>query len=255
MAGSGHFPGLRHDRRWRPLLLGKRTVAARVKARRQAHTAPTFGAPRRRRYTLNPRLPYDARLGKRKGRDMPKIDLLPSDDSANGWSRILPQRTPKPSLAGEVRADWVVVGAGFAGLAAARRLAENRPNDRIALIEAQEVGEGASGRNSGFAIDLPHNIGGSMEELDGSRRFMGLARAAIAYLEKQIADHAIACDWSRRGKYLAAVSDKGVAQVLEPFARELEALGEPYRWVEKDDLAGEIGTPFSRARSTRRAAR
>ena len=72
---------------------------------------------------------------------MPKIDLLPSDDSTNGWSRILPQRTPKPSLAGEVRADWVVVGAGFAGLAAARRLAENRPNDRIALIEAQEGSE------------------------------------------------------------------------------------------------------------------
>ncbi len=175
---------------------------------------------------------------------MPKIDLLPSDDTTNGWSRLLPTRTPKPSLAGELRADWVVVGAGFAGLAAARRLAENRPDDSIALIEAQAVGDGASGRNSGFAIDLPHNVGASMEELDDSRRFMGLARAAIAYLEKQIADHAIACDWSRRGKYHAAVSAKGVVEVLEPFARELEALGEPYRWVEKADLASEIGTPY-----------
>ena len=178
------------------------------------------------------------------GRSMPKIDLLPSDDTTNGWSRILPPRAPKPALTDEVRADWVVVGAGFAGLAAARRLAENRPNDRIALIEAQEVGEGASGRNSGFAIDLPHNIGSSLEELDGSQRFMGLARAAVDYLDKQIADHAIDCDWSRRGKYHAAVSEKGVAQVLEPFAKELEALGEPYRWVDKDDLVGEIGTPY-----------
>lgn len=50
---------------------------------------------------------------------MPKIDLLPSDDATNGWSRMLPTRTPKPSLAGELRADWVVVGAGFAGRGAA----------------------------------------------------------------------------------------------------------------------------------------
>ena len=57
---------------------------------------------------------------------MPAITLLPRNDAANGWSRILPPRTPRPPLTGAQRADWVVVGAGFAGLAAARRLAENR---------------------------------------------------------------------------------------------------------------------------------
>jgi hypothetical protein len=58
---------------------------------------------------------------------------------------------------------------------------ENRPNDYIALVNASEVGENASGRYSGFAIDLPHNVGSWMEELEGSHRFMVLAREAIKY--------------------------------------------------------------------------
>ncbi|MEX2650033.1 MAG: FAD-binding oxidoreductase [Alphaproteobacteria bacterium] len=178
---------------------------------------------------------------------MPDVRLLPSDDATNGWSRILPRREPRPPLTGDVRADWAVVGAGFAGLAAARRLARNRPNDRVVLLEAQEVGEGASGRNSGFAIDLPHNVGSSLDELEGSRRTMKLSRAAIEILEASVTSAGIACQWSRRGKYHAAVSPWGRARILEPFARELEALGEPYRWLDRDALTRELGTPYYHA--------
>ncbi len=171
-----------------------------------------------------------------------KIDRLPRDDRTNGWSRILPPRSPKPPLAREIDADWVVVGAGYAGLAAARRLAENRPDEAIVLLEAGEVGENASGRNSGFAIDLPHNVGSSLDELEGSHRFMRLARAAIAELGKQVEMHAIDCDWSRDGKYHAAVSARGVREVLEPFARELEALGEPFTWLDQSAIAEKTGS-------------
>ncbi|MEM7523965.1 MAG: FAD-binding oxidoreductase [Pseudomonadota bacterium] len=171
-----------------------------------------------------------------------KIDRLPKDDHTNGWSAILPPRQPNRPPAGDVAADWVVLGAGYAGLAAARRLAEARPDDSVALIDSGAAGENASGRNSGFAIDLPHNVGSSLEELEGSHRYMALARAAISHLEDVIGAHDIACDWAKTGKYHAAVSPAGVRDVLEPLAKELQALGEPFEWVETAALAETLGS-------------
>ena len=171
-----------------------------------------------------------------------KIGLLPNDDKTNGWSRILPPRTPRPPLDGDIRADWLVIGAGYAGLAAARRLAENCPDQRIVLVEGGEVGENASGRNSGFAIDLPHTTGSSLKELEASRKYMALARAAIAHLEEMVETHAIDCSWARKGKYHTAVSTRGTREVLEPFARELDAIGEPHTWVTGDELRQKLGS-------------
>jgi glycine/D-amino acid oxidase-like deaminating enzyme len=176
-----------------------------------------------------------------------QVSHFPVNDSSNGWSRILPPRTPKAPLAGPQSADWVVIGGGYAGLAAARRLAENRPDDKIILLEAGEIGENASGRNSGFAIDLPHVVGSSMDELEGSHRYMALARAAVAYHETQIERYHIDCDWSQPGKYQTASSDAGVRDFLEPFARELEALNEPYTWIDKADLDQRLGTSHFKA--------
>lgn len=173
---------------------------------------------------------------------MKKISILPGDDKTNGWSGMLPPRQPKPSLQKTVSADWVVLGAGYAGLAAARRLATNRPNDTIAVIEAQQLGEGASGRNSGFGIDLPHNVGSSLEELAKGHSFMKLARAAIASLDEQVRAHNIACEWSQDGKYHAAVTARGANEVLKPTLNELDRLGEPYEWLDAEALSKRLGT-------------
>ena len=176
-----------------------------------------------------------------------QIHHFPVNDNTNGWSKILPPRTPKPALAGSHRVDWVVIGGGYVGLASARRLAENRPNDSILLLEAGESGENASGRNSGFAIDLPHVISSNKDELDGAHRYMALARAAIDYHETQIEKHGIDCDWSQPGKYQTASSEEGVGEFLEPFARELDALDEPYTWIDRDELPKHLGTSHFKA--------
>ena len=172
------------------------------------------------------------------------VKILPREDATNGWSRILPPRTPTTPLKGDVRADWLVVGAGFAGLAAARRLAENRPDDHIVVLEAHEVGEGASGRNSGFAIDLPHNVGGEFEELSGAQGYIRLSRAAIDYLDTCVTKNGIECGYTHRGKYHAARTDLGHEKILKPFARTLDSLGEPYRWIDAAELRKTLGTSY-----------
>ena len=172
-----------------------------------------------------------------------QIKRLPKDDKTNGWSAVLPHRTPHDALNGDVTADWLVLGGGYAGLAAARRLAQNCPDQKIVLVEAGQAGENASGRNSGFGIDLPHNVGSSLDELEGSHRFMRLARMAIDHLEDVVTTHDLQCDWKRAGKYHTAVSARGTKEVLEPFRKELEALGEPYEWIEGEQLLSKLGSP------------
>lgn len=178
---------------------------------------------------------------------MSAIDLLPRDDKSNGWLNILPPRPDKPSLRGDRRADWLVLGAGFAGLAAARRLAELRPGEEILLLEAQAAGEGTSGRNSGFAIDIPHGVGAHLAERPAAARQLRIARAGVAYLETAVRAGGIACNWSRRGKYHAAVKAKGVRTGLMPLRAMLEGLGEPYRWLDRDACRAELGTGYFEA--------
>ena len=170
------------------------------------------------------------------------ISRLPRNDQTNAWSTILLKRTPHTALAKDIKADWLVIGGGYAGLAAARHLALNRPDDSIALVEAGVCGENASGRNSGFIIDLPHTTSSSLDQLEGSHRYLRLARAATAALEKNVSDFGIQCNWSRDGKYHAAVTPAGSQAMLEPYATELTALNEPFEWVEKDTLTAKLGT-------------
>lgn len=172
---------------------------------------------------------------------MTTVRLLPANDTTNGWLRILPRRNTQPALQQDIEADWVVVGAGHAGLAAARRLGELHPGHSIVLLEADEVGQGAQGRNAGFIIDTPHNVGSSLGELAAARDHMQLARTAIQYLSHLVQRHQIDCDWDASGKLHGAISSQGINAILKPTRDTLHALGEPCEWIEGSALHERIG--------------
>lgn len=174
---------------------------------------------------------------------MNSIFNLPHDDRSCGWYAALPEPRPCKRLHGVQKADHVVIGAGFAGLAAARRLAEHLPQSRILLVDAQRVGYGASGRNSGFVIDLPHKFALEHPDPQHKQRLLGLNRAAIDQLQTLIGRHGIDCQWSHAGKYQGAVGERGLAY-LEHFEKLMADLGEPYRVVERNELAGVLGTGY-----------
>src|SRR5262245_43636435 len=112
-----------------------------------------------------------------------KAARTPADLRGSGWYELLPKPPPPRILAGNQKADWVIVGAGFAGLSAARRLSQLVPGDRISVLEAQRVGWGASGRNSGFMIDLPHELSSENYAggLDHDIKQIRMNRAGIAF--------------------------------------------------------------------------
>lgn len=177
-----------------------------------------------------------------------KCKLLPQDDGQCGWYEMLPPLPPATPLRGEVKADWVVLGAGLAGLAAARRLAELRPEADIVLLDARRVGFGAAGRNSGFMIDLPHDL--NSHDYTGDRnqdlQQIRLNRGAIDYMRGIVQRHAIDCDWREQGKLHGAVEGHGI-RALEAFAKGLSGLGEPYRVLDAEEMRVITGTGFYRS--------
>ncbi|WDY56759.1 NAD(P)/FAD-dependent oxidoreductase [Pseudomonas sp. PSKL.D1] len=178
---------------------------------------------------------------------MTRISSLPADDATCGWYHLSKTRTPRPAHKGHSQARWVVVGAGFTGLAAARQLATNFPNDEIVLIEAQEVGYGTSGRNAGFAIDLPHDIGAEdyIGDIDIAKTILKLNLGGQSFLKELIDQFDIDCQFRHCGKYQAAIEDRGIA-VLDAYRRGLDKLGQPYEVIEGRDLPEHIGTHFYR---------
>ncbi|AET92074.1 FAD dependent oxidoreductase [Burkholderia sp. YI23] len=170
---------------------------------------------------------------------------LPQHLGESGWVTMLPRRTPRPSLDGEVNADIVVIGGGFAGLSAARRLAQLDPKLDVVILEAGEIAEGATGRNSGFIIDLPHEVssedyGGS--DSDARRHDIKVHRIAIA-LARQLASEK---GWGKDvfdpcGKYNVALGPQGDRHVVS-YAKQLEKVGEPYRLLDEKEIAAVTGT-------------
>lgn len=176
-----------------------------------------------------------------------RVSHLPNDDRTNGWSALLPKREPRPALAGQWDADWAIIGAGYAGLAAARRLASLQPGASIAVVEAGTVGENASGRNSGFAIDLPHAPGTSAASIAQGRDAIRVNRFAVGELSRLIAEHRIACDWRADGRYHAAVTAPVATGALKTYTAQLDAWGEPYQWLPRADLEQRLGTRYYEA--------
>lgn len=168
---------------------------------------------------------------------------LPNDDKSCGWYSVLTPAEPATKLVGQQKADYAIIGAGFAGLAAARRLAELKPNARIILVEAQRVAEGASGRNSGFVIDLPHKFSLEHPDTKLKQKLLSLNRQAIAQLQGLVDQYKIECQWSAVGKYQGAVGERGEKH-LEHFEHLMKNLGEPYRWAEKAELSKVLGTDY-----------
>jgi len=152
---------------------------------------------------------------------------LPVHEGPAAWNSILgPQAAPQP-LSEDSTADFVVVGAGFAGLSAARRLTQLHPSARVVVLEAGRLAEGSAGRNSGFMIDLPHDL--ASDDYAGAgddRRMINLNRQAIAFAGAAVDEYQINPDYfDRAGKVNGAASPEA-ARHNQSYAAHLASLGE-----------------------------
>jgi glycine/D-amino acid oxidase-like deaminating enzyme len=143
----------------------------------------------------------------------------------------------------------VVVGGGFAGLAAARRLTELRPDDRVVLVEAHRISETAAGRSSGFMIDLPHDLAADSYAgaVQADRDQTAMNRYALQFATRAATEFGMGTDvFDPRGKLNVAATEHGERHNRDYFAH-LQAMGEPARWVERDETVDIFGTTYYRS--------
>ena len=113
-------------------------------------------------------------------------DLLENDKNCS-WINDLDQRTNIKILKKNDDCEWLVIGAGYTGLSAARKLGQFYPNQKIILVDAQLAGEGASGRNSGYLVDSTLNDGfTSNKKLNNYKKKVDIYELGVKTVKKFI---------------------------------------------------------------------
>jgi glycine/D-amino acid oxidase-like deaminating enzyme len=117
------------------------------------------------------------------------------DDPSLSW-------TPRDPLPGPCDVDVAIVGGGYTGLWTAYYLAKTDPSLRIAVLEREVVGFGASGRNGGWCSAIfPATLRkvAATGSRDGARRMQAAMNDTVAEIEKVVAAEGISCDFQRGG--------------------------------------------------------
>jgi gamma-glutamylputrescine oxidase len=145
------------------------------------------------------------------------------DLSRNSYYAATAERSQRHApLSGAIRCDVAIVGGGLAGLGAALDLRERGLD--VAVLEAREIGWGASGRNGGQAI---HGLACGQDViedqlgLEDSLRVWNMTIEALDILRERIARHGIACDW--RDGYLGVATNARKGAELTRWADEIES--------------------------------
>ena len=161
-----------------------------------------------------------------------------------GWIALAGTSPGRDHLKSSEKAGWLIIGAGITGLSAAHSLAELHPEARIVVVDRQRAAQGASARNSGYAV--AHENPGD-DELIGKSGFAGFAvdssigQAAGDEVRMRIARHGIDCEYRDCGYYFA-VNDPRKLSHVDAKLKTLNAVGASAQFLQGEQLAQKLGT-------------
>ena len=167
-----------------------------------------------------------------------------NNDNKCLWLNELPKRSNIKELSQNLITDYLIIGAGFTGLSAARKLSEIHKNKTITIVDAQLAGEGASSRNSGYLVDTTLNDGLSAnKKLTNYQNKTDIYKLGIETVKKFIREHQVDCDWNECGKFFAS-SKANDQKKLENFSHTLSKLNFDNKLIFKKELFQRLGTNF-----------
>lgn len=129
---------------------------------------------------------------------------------------------PREKLSSDIETDVAIIGAGFSGLWTAYYLKKLMPNSRIVIIDANEVGFGASGRNGGWCSGFMPNSIDELAELHGREAAIEMYRQSFATLdeiESVLVNENIDCDFHRGGTICGATNSVQASRVTSGITK------------------------------------
>ena len=167
-----------------------------------------------------------------------------TNDNGCSWINDLNPRQNIKSLSNNISTNWLIIGAGFTGLSAARKLGELFPEEKIIIVDAQLAGDGASGRNSGYLVDTTLNDGfTSNKELESYKKKSDIYDLGINTVKNFIKQYQVDCDWNESGKFFASSKREDI-KILNNFSNTLKKLGYQHDILNNKQLTSRLGTNF-----------
>lgn len=171
----------------------------------------------------------------------------PSRHPDSYWAATAMEPPTIPSFDGKVFADVGVIGSGFTGLSTALHCAERGLS--VVVLDANEPGWGASGRNNGQVVaglkHEPYEIERKYGKERGNRLIDAIGAGpdvVFGLIEK----HGIACTATRNGILTAAHCDRAQT-ALQRRTDIWNARGVPLRMLDRQETEEKIGTTFYQA--------
>jgi len=171
---------------------------------------------------------------------------MPAWRNISLWMEQLDEAlAPRPALSGALEVDVAIIGAGYTGLWTAYYLKRQAPNLRIAILEAETTGFGASGRNGGW---LMGNLLGEHRLLAGlppeqRRRSYDLLHGIPDEVANVLQREDLACDYRKGGVLYCAARYPEQERRLRHWLETLygEGLDErDYRWLSPAELSQQL---------------
>ncbi len=157
------------------------------------------------------------------------------------------QYIPSQPLDHDLKVDVAIIGGGFTGLSTAYHLLKFSPGIRVALLEAEVIGFGASGRNAGFNMTLF----GLTLSLTALRFGKSKAREAHHYMERAVDtvrdlvhELSIDCDYEHPGFLRVATSEKYKARIQHEIEIAHKLGLEGIEWMEKEEVQSQVSSPM-----------
>ncbi len=174
--------------------------------------------------------------------------MQPTDLSL--WHNTLPADdplTPRPSLPGDTEVDVAIIGAGYTGLWTAYYLKRADPSLRIAMVESEFAGFGASGRNGGWCsalLPMGFEAMVATHSRDGAIRMQRAMNATVDEVGAVAVREGIDCHFAKGGTMRAARNPAHVGR-LQAEVAEFHRFGftdDDYRWMSRDEAQQMITT-------------